>query len=199
MDDKQNRSQFSTIAIFSLGVICGIFIAALMGGVAWWFAETGFNGFTGSQNSSGGNDAGQDTTLTAQQIQAQIPADFPRTFIAIEDNGNYSAVLVKHGAKTPALPFTENSKTYWPALICLNAACPGRDPQGKDYIFAGVITNGKITGCPLCAQAKEKAAEKDKAAYNPENFSRYLLPQAQEILRGIRQRAESSGNVSQKQ
>lgn len=137
---------------------------------------------------------------------SRLPSDFPRTFIAEEDNGNYEAVLVERGDKTPNLPIVKDGKNYWEAYICMNEQCPGRakTPDKKPYVFASVVPEmppqsanpvGEPTMeyihfevfCPLCKEWQKNAPPQEKERIDPQNISRYMTPEAEAMINRLRE------------
>lgn len=135
----------------------------------------------------------------------RLPKDFPRTFIAEVDNGNYDAVLIERGDKSPVLPIVKDGKKYWEAYICMNEHCPGRanTPDKKPYVFASVVPemppqpeNPEEGGgeyfhfevaCPLCKEQQAKTAIQYKALFDPQNIARYTTPEAEEMINKMRE------------
>lgn len=134
-----------------------------------------------------------------------IPDNFPHTFIAVKDNGNPKAILIKRGQSEPAVPFTENEKEYWQAYICQNTECPGMK-KGKKYVFAYVVEAPRIdekTGeileppappvCPLCVKAAKKAHGKDREKYENAMVERFQTPEGEKIFDDIRAKYQTLG------
>lgn len=143
-----------------------------------------------------------------------LPDNFPRVFIAAENNGSYENLLVERGAKNPKIPIESDGKKFWDAYICLNEYCPGRKKTGgRPYIFAGVMPEmppispegpGAPGGpgtpppdmgpgyfpeivCPECKKMYDTVKPKQKALYEPMNIERYMTDEAKEIIVKIRE------------
>lgn len=183
MSDKSGvGSKISLVAVFLIGMVCGVIVTAGMGGVAYWFAKT--KPFVGEP--------------PAAQKQRQIEMKLPRAFMQVEDNGSYDNFLLKDMVKEPVVPFKENGEYYWQAFVCKNAKCPGRK-GGVDYVFAAVVQNGEVVGCPLCAEEFAKAPAEQKKDYEPHNFRRYYTPQAIEMIKAARKKAAEESAAAQQQ
>ncbi len=139
-----------------------------------------------------------------------IPENFPRAYLAVEDAGNYEALLEVRGSKPPELPIDRNGKKYYDAYICLNDACPGRATTGgKPYLFAivpppmpamgpdgnpvpgpdgapGVMPGMQENFCPLCKKKFDSVKPKDQAQYDPAHIDRYQSQEAIDIINKIR-------------
>jgi hypothetical protein len=135
-----------------------------------------------------------------------IPANFPHTYLAEVDNGNYGALLIVRGQNSRPTPFTENGKEYWSAYICSAENCPGRAEDGKPYLFAGKLEKlpsqpmpeGAPDGyipedqykqieCPLCRDAQDKARGSKKGDFQPYNVSYYQTEEGEKIIEKIRE------------
>lgn len=139
-----------------------------------------------------------------------IPDNFPRAYIAVEDAGNYEAILEVRGSKPPEVPVDKDGKKYYDAYVCLNEVCPGRAKTGgKPYIFAilpppmpalgpdgnpvpgpdgapGAMPGMQEMYCPLCKQKFDSVKPKDQAQYDPTHIERYQSQEAVEIINKIR-------------
>lgn len=129
---------------------------------------------------------------------SRLPSDFPRTFIAEEDNGNYVAVLVERGDKSPVVPIVKDGKKYWEAYACMNEQCPGRakTPDKKPYVFASVVPEQTANQqgyfhfeivCPLCDEQQKKVPPQDKMLFDPQNIARYTTPEAEAMISRMRE------------
>ncbi len=127
-----------------------------------------------------------------------IPEYFPRSYLAVQDDGNYGAVLIQRSSKPAELPIVENGKEYYEAYICLNEKCPGRAKTGnKPYIFAippakpvkteeGAMPSYPDLVCPLCKEKYSTVKPQEQAAYDPTHIERYQTEEAIQIINDIR-------------
>lgn len=144
---------------------------------------------------------------------SRLPKDFPRTFIAEQDNGNYEAVLIERGEKSPVMPIVKDGKQYWEAYICMNEHCPGRakTPDKKPYVFASVVPEmppqpanpeGEPpmeyihfeVACPLCKDQQAKVQTQYKVLFDPQNIARYTTPEAEEMINKMREEFRKKNN-----
>ena len=166
-----------------VGVVLGVVIVACIGYIIYYFFGS----------------AGSDSIL---------PDNFPHSYLAVADNGNYDALLIKRGRRDTSTPFTENGKEYWGAYICRNPSCPGLK-NNRPFIFAGVRVqvetpasgaNAAPRGhdamaapmfCPKCKEMMDKDKDKNKnagrAQYDITAVERYNTPEGVEILNKIRE------------
>jgi hypothetical protein len=134
-----------------------------------------------------------------------VPSNFPNTYLAEADDGNYGAVLIVRGREARAVPFTEGGKEYWEAYICRAEVCPGRK-DGKDYIFAakrvplenptpppGDLPEGytpqieyQQIECPLCKEARATAKKSERENFQF-NADRYQTEEGLKIIDEIRE------------
>lgn len=138
-----------------------------------------------------------------------LPDTFPRSFIALEDAGNYDALLIIRGSDSPVVPIEKNGKKYYEAYICNNENCPGRSKtDGKPYIFGIVppppppqyvegtpppqeampeFSYGMLElYCPLCKEKFDSVKPKYQARYEPYRIERYNTPEALEMIEKVR-------------
>lgn len=152
------------------GMVSGVFLI-------WW---------TGSSRSE-----------SAPKEVLNLPDNFPRTYLCVEDNGKYDAVIIERSKQMPAVPIKREGKEYWDAFLCLNSACPGRTATGaRPFLFAGLRSKpsgnygqdrpGVLAGCPACKGALAKAPAAEQAKYDPQNIERYLTDEAKQIIARLR-------------
>ncbi len=173
MEETKKSGMGKTLLTFGCGIIFGVILSAFMGGVAYWYTNTRLM-----------------TPEEARPANAapQFRVTIPRTFMQVKDNGRYDNFLVRKIGQEPVVPFLDKGEEYWQAFVCKNEKCPGRALNGgKSYVFAGVVENGEITGCPLCAAEYAKAAPEVRNDYDPHNFRRYYLPEAVEMIKEFQQ------------
>lgn len=148
------------------------------------------------------------SNATSSGGSSTIPSNFPRTYLAVEDAGNYGAVLEYRSSKPPELPIEKDGKKYYDAYICQNEKCPGRGADGKPYIFAilppppmpapgpdGAAPQGApemMPGmpelfCPLCKKKYDSVKPKDQAQYDPTHIERYQTEEAIQMINKIRE------------
>lgn len=100
---------------------------------------------------------------------AQIPADFPNTWIAEQNDGHPERIVIVPGRTEPPAPHVQDGVKLFPAWCCLNEKCPGRH-DGQPFVFA----HWDMRPCPKCGNL------------DPKLLQRFNTPEGEAMLVEIR-------------